>query len=160
METLVAETFGKRLRIRVCGLLIENDQLLLIKHNYIGDLGYLWVPPGGGMQYGENAKEALKREFMEETGIDVYVGELAYVYEFLESPLHAIELFFWVCREGEEDAPLLKGTDPELPLDQQIIVKVAFLSLEQLTQEEQYGLHNSLRFLKSWQDLRERPLYS
>jgi hypothetical protein len=35
----------------------------------------------------------LKREFLEETQTDITIGEMLFVNEFLEPPLHAIELF-------------------------------------------------------------------
>jgi 8-oxo-dGTP diphosphatase len=160
MEQIITETFGKRLRVRVCGLLIENEQLLLIKHHYLGDLGYLWSPPGGGLQYTEKVEEALKREFLEETGLAITVHELAFVYEFFEPPLHAIELFFWVGKdENAGEQSLLKGTDPELPADQQIINRVAFLSLEALQNEHPAGLHKALQNLRTWQDLYDKQGY-
>jgi 8-oxo-dGTP diphosphatase len=49
-----------------------------------------------GLQYGEAVNEALKREFLEETQTDITIGEMLFVNEFLEPPLHAIELFFKV----------------------------------------------------------------
>jgi 8-oxo-dGTP diphosphatase len=49
-----------------------------------------------GLQYGESVNEALKREFLEETQTEITIGEMLFVNEFLEPPLHAIELFFKV----------------------------------------------------------------
>ena len=148
MEQNITKHFGKRLRVRVCGLLIENKKVLLVKHNYIGDVGYLWSPPGGEMLFSETAEQALKREFLEETGLEIDVYELAFVHDFFEPPLHAIELFFWVA------------TDPELAPHEQIITEVAFLSLEQLRAENPYGLHETLRYLTSWEDLSKRKNYT
>jgi len=160
MQDLITKTFGERLRVRVCGLLIENDSILLIKHHYLGDVGHLWIPPGGGMVYGETAEEALKREFLEETGLAICVEALAFVYEFYESPLHAVELFFWVKRETHTPTLLLKGTDPELPADKQLIAQVAYLSLGELEEENQMGLHGSLRYIKSWEEFKQRSFYT
>lgn len=52
-------------------VLNEKDEVLLVK-TY--DLN--WVFPGGQVEEGENVIDAVKREIMEEAGVDVEVGEL------------------------------------------------------------------------------------
>ena len=80
-------------------------------HKGVGPLGQLWVPPGGGLEFGEVITECLKREFKEETGLDILAGPLVGLYEFVEVPLHALELFYRVNLEAE-GIPTL-GKDPE-----------------------------------------------
>ena len=56
--------------IGVYALLIKNDQILLIKKvtgPYDGKLDL----PGGTIEFGETPEETLKRELLEETGIEV-----------------------------------------------------------------------------------------
>lgn len=54
------------------GIVLNNkDEVLLVK-TY--DLN--WVFPGGQVEEGENVIDAVKREIMEEAGVDVEVGEL------------------------------------------------------------------------------------
>ena len=49
----------------------EKDEVLMVKtHNYD------WVFPGGQVEVGENVIDALKREIMEEAGVDIEVGEV------------------------------------------------------------------------------------
>ena len=161
MEQHITKNFGKRLRVRACGLLIEDNRLLLARHNYIGDLGYLWSPPGGEVLFSETAEEAVKREFLEEAGLAVDVYELAFVHDFFDPPLHAIELFFWVGKAYEDDEIEPKvGTDPELASHEQLITAVDFLSLGELKAENQHGLHETLRYLTSWDDFRKRKGYT
>ena len=57
---------------RVGGVAILNERLL-VEHNVRH--GFCFVP-GGRVEYGENAIEALAREFREELGEDVEVGRL------------------------------------------------------------------------------------
>ena len=56
----------------VSGLVINDEnELLMVNSNNYG-----WVFPGGQVEQGENLVDALKREFIEETGIEVQVGEI------------------------------------------------------------------------------------
>lgn len=48
----------------------EKDEILMVKTR----AG--WVFPGGQVEVGENVIHAVKREVMEETGMDIDVGEL------------------------------------------------------------------------------------
>jgi len=110
--------YGGRLRVRVCGVLRRQSDgaVLCALHKGVGPRGQLWVPPGGGLDFGESLTDCLKREFLEETNLLVEIGPLMNVYEFIEPPLHALELFYQVETIGESE-PLL-GLDPEWPLDQ------------------------------------------
>lgn len=49
----------------------ENDEVLLVKTYNAG-----WVFPGGQVEVGENVIDAVKREIMEEAGIEIDVGEV------------------------------------------------------------------------------------
>jgi len=127
----VNETFGGRIRIRACGVLVEKNQILLVKHLGVGKKGTLWAPPGGGVVLGEISKETVKREFLEETGLEVEVKEFLFYSEFVNLPLHSVELFFKVNRIG---GTLVKGTDPEISTTD-LIDSVAFKSLEEIKKE-------------------------
>lgn len=59
-----------------CGILSQSGKILLQKR---ADKG-TWGLPGGAIELGESALEALVREFYEETGIDVRVEKLLNVY--------------------------------------------------------------------------------
>lgn len=137
----IISTFGQQLRLRVCGLCIQNDKLLLIRHNALGKKGYLLAPHGGGLQFGESAETGLIREFKEETGLDIKVLRFLFVHEFLAPPLHAIELFFEVEITG---GYLTKGYDPEMKEEDQIIDQVLYMSEAEIEKEKGDQLHNVL----------------
>lgn len=52
--------------------LFSNDGFILLGKNKSGGVyENQWVVPGGGIDQGESAEEAMKREILEEVGIDV-----------------------------------------------------------------------------------------
>lgn len=58
--------------IACAGIVInENDEILMVKTHNAG-----WVFPGGQVEVGENVISAVKREIMEEAGVDIEVGEV------------------------------------------------------------------------------------
>jgi 8-oxo-dGTP diphosphatase len=135
MDPAVRKIYGNRLRTRACGLCWDHDKLLLVSHN-LGDSGTFWAPPGGGVEFGETLEKTIKREFLEETGLEVEVGDFSFGCEYIETPLHAIELFFQVNRMG---GGLRQGYDPEL----QLIQSVKYFSIpeiQELPDDQKHGI--------------------
>lgn len=106
----MVSTYGQRTRLRVMGLCWQNERLLLLNMGGLNAENTLWIPPGGGVNFGEAAAQAVVREFKEETGLDVSVSRFCFAYEFINPALHALELFFEVALQGGE---LTLGKDPE-----------------------------------------------
>ncbi len=69
--------------VRVYGILMDNNNRVLVSDEFIrGD--YFTKLPGGGMELGEGTRDCLKREFKEETGLDVVVGDHIYTTDFFQ----------------------------------------------------------------------------
>jgi len=134
----VNEKFGGKVRVRVAGILIENNEILLLKHEGVGEKEFLWSPPGGGMEFGDDAETNLQREFFEETGLMIKVQKLLFVNEFINSKIHAIELFYKVEKTG---GILKLGHDPEMG-NQQILTDLAFFNENRLINTEKHYMHN------------------
>ena len=66
--------------IGVGGIIFQEDRVLLIKRGKEPGLG-LWSIPGGIVEVGETAAEALQREMEEETGLEVETIGLVEVFE-------------------------------------------------------------------------------
>ena len=145
-----AASYADKLRVRVCGICIDQDKLLLVKHGHTIGNSAFWAPPGGGLGYGETVQDCLKREFMEETGLTIKVNRFLFVNEFLQPPLHAMELFFEVSIAAGE---LKTGTDPEAAPDQQLIESLAWLSIKDIIAIPIQDKHRILQHLISLDDL-------
>lgn len=143
------EIYGNKLRIRVMGIHLHDSKILLVKHKSLTKSGIFWAPPGGGMQAGETAHQALKREFLEETGLNIEVKNLLFVNEYHKEPLFAIELFF----EIEIISGVLKiGNDPEMSSDMQIIDSVEYLNCEKI-QANPADFHPAIANLATLKDI-------
>lgn len=71
---------NKNTRIGVYGLLIEDEKLLMIKKSR-GPYKGKYDLPGGKIEEGESPEKALVREFKEETGLDIEIGDFLAVSE-------------------------------------------------------------------------------
>ncbi len=69
--------------VRVYGLLIDQYNRLLVTDEFIRG-SYITKLPGGGLEIGEGTRDCLKREFQEETGLDVTVGAHFYTTDFFQ----------------------------------------------------------------------------
>jgi 8-oxo-dGTP diphosphatase len=66
----------RNFRIGVSALIFERGEVLLALRR---DIDW-WNLPGGGMEIGETVEEAVCREVLEETGLEVEVEQLVGVY--------------------------------------------------------------------------------
>ena len=141
MESILEKNFGGRIRVRICGILVINQQILLVKHKGLGATGFLWSPPGGGANFGETYTDTLKREFMEETNLEIEAGKFLIFNEFIGGRIHALELFFEVKRIA---GTLKLGFDPELPMDKQMLEELKFWSKEEISQLPENQFHKRI----------------
>ena len=87
---------------RVYGLLFRAGRVL-ISAEYVADV-FCWKFPGGGVKAGETAEAALHREFREETGLKIAIGELLHAPGTLFSPWSKARYTpaFWRVEAGGE----------------------------------------------------------
>ena len=92
----------------VVGCLVRNanDQVLLIRHVKRG-----WEIPQGRVEEGEGLIEAVHREVLEETGIQVELEQLAAVWSKLSAPPALVFTFLARHRHGE---PTPSDESPEV----------------------------------------------
>jgi 8-oxo-dGTP diphosphatase len=145
--------YAGQVRVRVGGLLVREGTLLLAAHRGLLPNGAtFWSPPGGGWVFGESLRQAVRREFLEETGLAVQTGRLLHLHEFQQGELQALEVFFEVLANDATAQPAL-GHDPEHAPSQQLLTELAWLSPRQLLALPPAHVHPVLRGLLSVDDV-------
>ena len=90
--------------VRVYGVLVHQGKLL-VSDEYIKGAFYTKLP-GGGLEPGEGTRDCLKREFKEETGLEVAVGAHLYTTDFYQLSAFSaneqiISIYYWVHVEDQ-----------------------------------------------------------
>lgn len=97
----------------VSGLAIRDGKILMGKRPAAKLRGALWETPGGKVEPGESPIDALKREWIEEIGINVDVGPLIAVCSFdLEMPF-VVELYMLGSHNQFDNALAKEHSDLE-----------------------------------------------
>jgi 8-oxo-dGTP diphosphatase len=97
-------------------------------------------------------EECLRREFKEETNLQIEVGQLLFVNEYLELPLHAIELFFEIKSYSGE---LKIGQDPEMSPESQIIQNVRFVPFEEIKRSDPSSYHSIFQKINTLAEIKK-----
>lgn len=83
---------------------VEDNKILLVKRGREPSKG-LWAVPGGKVEWGEAMKSAARREVLEETGLDVEIGDVVWVGEHLSDDHHIVLIdFIGAARGGTLEA--------------------------------------------------------
>ncbi|HEX6286037.1 MAG TPA: NUDIX hydrolase [Acidimicrobiia bacterium] len=71
----------------------DEGRILLIERGREPQKG-LWAVPGGKVEYGEEMREAVRREVAEETGLEIDVGDVVWVGEIIDAEFHLVLIDF------------------------------------------------------------------
>ncbi len=139
----------RRQRVAAYAVIVRDERILLCRLAPWITTTEQWTLPGGGLDHGEDPRDAVVREIREETGLDAVVGEQARVYSAHQarvrrdgrrSDYHALRIVYdaWVAVDAPEPrvvevdgstvesawlplADVLDGSVPTVPLVQQAL---------------------------------------
>ena len=118
------QTPANRPQLAVSAAIFRNDRLLLVQRARSPGKG-LWSLPGGRVEFGETLEAAVKREVMEETGLEIALVGLAGWREILPPPGgtgHFVLMSFaarWQAGEAvlNDELDDFAWIDPAAPID-------------------------------------------
>lgn len=92
--------FARRQRVASYAVILRGEEVLLSRLAPYLTSTEQWTLPGGGIDFGEDPRDAVVREVYEETGIDVAVGDRAWVDSARrvisreETEMHSVRMVF------------------------------------------------------------------
>lgn len=90
--------------VRVYGIMINDQQQILVSDEFIRGKYYTKFP-GGGLEMGEGTRDCLKREFKEEMNLEIEVTQHLYTTDFYQqsafNPEHQIISIYYYVRALE-----------------------------------------------------------
>ncbi|MDQ0723003.1 8-oxo-dGTP diphosphatase [Paenibacillus sp. W4I10] len=129
----------KPIRNSAKAVIVQDGRLLVIRLE--DQYGTAYVFPGGGQEKGEELKDAVARECLEEIGQAANVGELLHIREYIgknhefaewDADIHQVE-FYFACSLIDPEATVFEGSNPD---DHQVAVE--WIALEELSQIRLY----------------------
>lgn len=101
-------------RVTVRGILYKDGKLFGQRlHKSTGDW---WCTPGGGVDPMESLHDALRREMVEETGIEPVIGRLLLIQQFATNDITShksqeqLEFFFLIENTDDYESVILENT--------------------------------------------------
>ena len=100
----------RRQRIGAYAVIARDGMILLCRLAPWLSETPLWTLPGGGVEFGEDPRDAVVREVHEETGLDGMIGDTAHVHSVrfhasnAGTDMHSVRIVYdgWVPRDAPE----------------------------------------------------------
>ena len=114
-------------RISAGVMVVQNNHILMVNHKVAGQYDF-WVPPGGGVIGIETLQSAAVRELEEEAGVYTNKLTLAYIEELYTNKKRECKFWFYTDQ--------YTGTiqTEKASAERESIVEAKFISREELSQ--------------------------
>ncbi|MBP9667617.1 NUDIX domain-containing protein [Candidatus Saccharibacteria bacterium] len=115
-------------RINVRAIIWHDGKLLAVKHKHGDSVARCYAVPGGGLAPMESLADGVKRELIEETGIEPVVGRLLFIHQFqsrrngydeklefffhIENPTDYLNVDITATTHGKDELALCEFVDP------------------------------------------------
>jgi ADP-ribose pyrophosphatase YjhB (NUDIX family) len=136
-----------RFNIRVYGILINEQQQVLVSDELVRGQFFTKFP-GGGLEYGEGTRDCLKREFMEEMNLKVSVLEHIYTTDFFQES---------AFRPGDQIISIYYRVQALEPITVRMSSKTFDFDEAQMTTYNQQQEIETFRFI-DWKDFSEASM--
>jgi 8-oxo-dGTP diphosphatase len=133
--------------VRVYGVLINDQQQVLVSDEYIRG-GLFTKFPGGGLEPGEGTRDCLKREFNEEMNLLVKVGDHIYTTDYYQPS---------AFREGQQILSIYYYAHALEPISVPLRDKPFDFDADQLKMYEEKNEIETFRFIE-WNDFNEESV--
>lgn len=121
----------------VCALVVREGCVLLGRRAAEPSAGK-WDLPGGFVEEGEDALDALRRELQEETGLEIDVGEFVGAFADRYGDRGTLNLYWIAAAAGE-------------PVAADDVSELRWFSRGELPAEEEIAFSNVAEVLRRWQ---------
>jgi len=133
--------------LRVYGILVNDQQQVLVSDEYIRGKYYTKFP-GGGLEFGEGTRDCLKREFMEEMNLRVEIMDHIYTTDYFQmsafNPSHQIISIYYFAKALE-------------PIKAPLRTKLFDFDERELKMYQDTGETETFRFI-NWNDFSEESV--
>ena len=124
---------NKEQRVVVSGVLELDSKYLVVRRSQSETfLPGKYEFPGGKVDFGESAEQGLIREFVEETGLEIEVGEMIRSFNYVSKELnrHTVEFVYRVNLKNSDQNDVVLSEDHD---------KYAWISMSEIQQYEIEG---------------------
>jgi 8-oxo-dGTP diphosphatase len=135
----------------------RDEKILMVKHCYQGE--QWWCLPGGGVEPGEDAKDATLRELREECCVE---GKLERFLSYYMD-LSGVDFITYLVDIGEQVPHM--GVDPEFERQEQILSEIRWMRLDEISERDRaylwaaglLGVPEFLDEISNWGDVLSYP---
>lgn len=99
----------KKIVVALKGIILLEGKILIVKRAPNDQVGAnTWEFAGGKLEFGEGLEVALKREILEEVGLQVTAEKILYASTFQTDPFRQVVIIVYLCHALDKEVVLSK----------------------------------------------------